>query len=222
MKTKQHVHNLIILDESGSMSSIKNSVIHNFNETVQSIKGADKKHQNQEHFISFFSFNSSGIKTFHLNEGTSNLKEINADDYEPNELTPLYDTIGYSVNKVRKLIKDIDNCYVLVTILTDGLENASKEYSQLDIKTLIEELKEENWTFTYLGTDHAVEEAAEKISIRNTFYFEKSLAGLDKLSLKEINSRENYYNSISNYLSVEDGSFFETFDENIAETEEEK
>jgi hypothetical protein len=42
MKNKHQVHNLIILDESGSMSSIKSSIISGFNELVQSVKGIEE------------------------------------------------------------------------------------------------------------------------------------------------------------------------------------
>lgn len=50
MKTK--VFNLIILDESGSMHSIKKEAIYSVNETVQTIRSAEKKNEEQEHFIS--------------------------------------------------------------------------------------------------------------------------------------------------------------------------
>jgi hypothetical protein len=60
MENKHQVHNLIILDESGSMLSIKNSIIEGFNEVVQTIHGIEKQYPEQEHFISFISFNGLG------------------------------------------------------------------------------------------------------------------------------------------------------------------
>ena len=61
-KTEQRhkVHNLIILDESGSMDSIKSTIIQSFNEIVQTIKGIEKEFLEQEHFISLVSFNGLG------------------------------------------------------------------------------------------------------------------------------------------------------------------
>ena len=44
---KARIHNLIILDESGSMESIKRAAIYGMNETVQSIRDAKKKHDDQ-------------------------------------------------------------------------------------------------------------------------------------------------------------------------------
>ena len=52
METKHQVHNLIILDESGSMESIKKTIIEGFNEIVQTVKGIEKDFPEQEHFIS--------------------------------------------------------------------------------------------------------------------------------------------------------------------------
>ena len=48
MKTR--IFNLIIIDESGSMQSIKKATIDNVNETIQTIRSAQKKHEEQEHF----------------------------------------------------------------------------------------------------------------------------------------------------------------------------
>jgi hypothetical protein len=57
MQNNHQVHNLIILDESGSMSSIKSLIINGFNELVQSVKGIEEKFPEQEHLISMVSFN---------------------------------------------------------------------------------------------------------------------------------------------------------------------
>jgi hypothetical protein len=68
MENKQQVHNLIILDESGSMASIQETTIQGFNEIVQTIKGIEKQYPDQEHFISLISFNGLGIKTHHFTD----------------------------------------------------------------------------------------------------------------------------------------------------------
>ena len=56
MKPKHQVHNLIILDESGSMQSIKSLIINGFNELVQSVKGIEEQFPEQEHLIPPFLF----------------------------------------------------------------------------------------------------------------------------------------------------------------------
>lgn len=60
---KQRVFNLIILDESGSMSSIEKQAIGAVNETIQTIRNAQEKHEDQEHFMSLVVFNSDEVRT---------------------------------------------------------------------------------------------------------------------------------------------------------------
>ena len=80
--------------------------------------------------------------------------------------------MAFAINKLRNALAVQNNYNVLVTILTDGEENASREHSAFDIKNLIDELKLKNWTFTYIGTDHDVEKIALSLSITNTLVFE--------------------------------------------------
>lgn len=60
---RTQVYNLIILDESGFMSSIREQTISGFNETIQTISSAQKKHEDQQHFVSLVVFNSESIRT---------------------------------------------------------------------------------------------------------------------------------------------------------------
>lgn len=206
---KKHiVHNLIILDESGSMSSIKEQIISGFNETVQSIRNAQKKYTDQEHFITLVTFNGTGRKVLHFCSPVTDLKEIDGNLYQPDDMTPLFDAIGFSVTRLKKEIDKKTEYNVLVTILTDGEENASAEYRGEDIRKIISKLKSKNWTFTYIGTDHDVEAVAVKLAITNTLIFQKDSAGIDKMFLKESNSRAKYYARINSKENTEN-NFFE-------------
>ena len=192
MKNRQEEHNLIILDESGSMLSIKQNIIKGFNEIVQTVKGIEKQFPEQEHFISFVSFNGLEQKIHHFIDPVSKLEQIDARRYNPDASTPLYDAMGFSINKLRKVLEGKIDCNVLVTILTDGEENSSTEFSGAAIKKLVEELKLNHWTFTYIGTEHAVEEFAVSISINNTMSFQKNDADMKKMFDKERSARHLY------------------------------
>lgn len=205
---KQIVHNLIILDESGSMESIKSQIISGFNETVQSIKGSQKKFPEQEHFISVVSFNDLDNKLLYFIDPVEKLNEIDAEKYQPNAATPLFDAIGFAVTKLHQVVKNQPNCNVLVTIMTDGEENASREYSGKQIKELIEKLKNEKWTFTYIGTDHDVDKIALNLSISNTLLFEKNESGIKDMFEKERKSRDMYYSKVRRNEDTKD-NFFE-------------
>lgn len=209
MNKKNKVHNLIILDESGSMNSIKKMVVSGFNEVVQTVKGVALEYPEQEHYISFISFNSLKLKT-HLDcKKAAELEEIDGEKYRPNGGTPLFDAMGFGINQLRDKIENEENCNVLVTILTDGMENASKEYGKMAIKALVEEMEEKNWTFTYIGTDHKVEEFADSISIKNSMSFGKNREGLKEMFNKERISRGRYSRRIRENKNTKDNFYSE-------------
>ena len=192
MKNRHEVHNLIILDESGSMLSIKQNIIKGFNEIVQTVKGIEKQFPEQEHFITLVSFNGLEQKIHHFIDPVNKLEQIDARRYNPDASTPLFDAMGFSINKLRKVLEEKKDCNVLVTILTDGEENSSTEFSGAAIKKLVEELKLNRWTFTYIGSEHPVEEFAVSISINNTMSFQKNDADMKKMFDKERSARYGY------------------------------
>lgn len=213
MEKKHQVHNLIILDESGSMSSIKTTIIQGFNELVQTIQGIEKQFPEQEHFISFVSFNGLGQKLLHFIDPASKLKQIDDKSYNPDASTPLFDAMGFSINKLKQSLQGQTDYNVLVTILTDGEENASKEFSGNDIKKLVEELKQNRWTITYIGTDHDVEKIALSLSINNTMFFAKSEAGIKDMFLKEQSARAKYSQKIRSKEDTTSNYFDDTDDD---------
>ena len=209
MASKHQVHNLIILDESGSMESIKRAIIQGFNEIVQTVKGIEKEFPEQEHFISLVTFNGLGNKILHFIDPAEKLEQIDSKRYQPDASTPLYDAIGFSISNLRQVLEKQTDYNVLVTILTDGEENASKEYSGGDIKKLIEELKMNRWTFTYIGADHDVEKFASSISITNTMTFTKDEGDMHKMFVGEMSARSRYSKKISMNEAVGD-NFYES------------
>lgn len=204
---KSTVHNLIILDESGSMDSIKSATIQGFNEVVQTIKGLQKQFPEQEHFITLVTFNGLGIKTKLFAEKVKTLKEIDGKSYQPDSMTPLYDAIGFSATRLHLEIDGKENTNVLVTILTDGEENASSEYDGADIKKLIQKLKKRGWTFTYIGANHDVEKVAFSLAITNTLTFEATEQGVKSAFDEDRHSRALYSRSIRQGEDVQNDYF---------------
>ena len=165
---------------------------------METIQGLEKQFPEQDHFITFISFNSLGLKLHHFCAPANKLNQIDASTYNPNACTPLYDAIGFVVNKLNQALENQTDYNVLVTILTDGAENSSKEVSGKQIKELVEELKQNRWTFSYIGTDHDVEKTAYTFSINNFMVFEKTEIGVRKMFKKEKMARTNYYRGIHN------------------------
>jgi uncharacterized protein YegL len=192
MNTKHQVHNLIILDESGSMEEIKNYIIQGFNELVQNIKGIEKQYPEQAHFITLITFNGLGQKILHFIDPVEKIEQINDSRYKPDSLTPLYDAMGFSIAKLRQVLENVKDYNVLVTVMTDGEENNSKEFTGSAIKKLVEDLKLNRWTFTYIGANHDVEKFAKSLSISNSMHFCIDEDGIKKAFMNESRARTAY------------------------------
>lgn len=199
------IYNLVILDESGSMQVIQAATIQGFNEVVQTIRGTEQQFPEQEHFVSLTLFNSlEGIRTKLDRRKASELEEISEDTFHPNSQTPLYDAIGYSIIKLRDAINSRAHVKVLVTIITDGEENASREYTWKQLSQIIKDLKRDGWTFTYIGANHDVKEAAQRISIDHHLTFKPTEEDMRAMFLYERNARLNYYQKIRSKEAVVD------------------
>ena len=192
MKTR--IFNLVIIDESGSMQSIKKEAIGSVNETVQTIRSAQKKHEEQEHYVSLVTFNDD-VKTVYECVPVDEVKELTAETYQPDCCTALYDAMGISLNALRKKVAEDDK--VLVTVVTDGYENASKEYNGKAIKALVNELKAKGWVFAYIGANQDVEAVAATISITNVMKFEATPLGTAAMGARVASARGRLFDRIA-------------------------
>ena len=194
LSMKTRIFNLIIIDESGSMQSIKTAAIDSVNETIQTIRSAQKKHEEQEHFVSLVTFNDD-VKTVYECVPVDEVKELTAETYQPACCTALYDAMGISLNALRKKVAEDDK--VLVTVVTDGYENASKEYSGKAIKALVDELKAKGWVFAYIGANQDVEAVAATISITNVMQFDATPLGTAAMGARVASARGRLFDRIA-------------------------
>ena len=198
METKKtQVYNLIILDKSGSMESIRKAAIDGYNETLGSIKSAQLKYlDTQEHYISLAAFCGCGVEMVYNCIPVKDAEKLTKAKYNPCCMTPLYDAIGKSIKTLEKKTADIEDAAVLVTIITDGMENASHEWTGPAIKKLIDERKEEGWMFSYIGADHDVESVAASISITNTVVWTKTVEGTGAVIDNENCARMRFFSKM--------------------------
>lgn len=192
---RQRVFNLIILDESGSMCSIKRQAIDGVNETVQTIRDAQNRHVEQDHYLTLVSFNSSAVKTIYDNVEIRMVEELSDAQYCPSCSTPLYDAMGNALTRLRRNVAENDA--VLVTVITDGYENASREYDSKAIKALVESLKEKGWVFTYIGANQDVEKVGATIAITNTLSFSADVAGTRNMFARERKARTRWMDRLA-------------------------
>ena len=202
-QTKTQVFNVIILDKSGSMEHIRQAAIDGFNETLAGIKKAQEKFADtQEHFVSLLTFCDCEKKYVFDKVPVADARKLTLADYEPCCCTPLYDAMGFTLTTMRNHVKDIEDSVVVVTIITDGLENASKEYTGSAVKQLVEKLKGEGWTFTYMGANQDSVEIAFNLSIRNARNFDYSAAGTMAGWHTDTCTRMNLFQRLHKYHSA--------------------
>jgi len=206
-KDKARIYNLIIVDESGSMSHLREATLSGINETIGTIKSAQKEFaETQEHTLTLVTFDSDSnrpdVRTMIDNQSITEVKEFK--DYMPNGCTPLYDAMGQSLTKLHTTIKGDVDASAVVTVLTDGLENASREWDAQSLRKLIEQLKEEGWSFSYMGSAHNVKEVTDLLSIENVVEFSHDQLGAAHTWGRERSSRRAYYQRMSEAYTMRD------------------
>ena len=142
----------IILDRSGSMASVKEGTIAGFNEFVES-----QKKLPGEATISLFQFDDV-YETVYDGIDIKNTILLTEATYQPRNITALLDAIGKTIINLGQKLNTIPEKdrpeKVIVVIQTDGYENASKEFSSLEINEMITHQREKyNWQFVFLGAN---------------------------------------------------------------------
>lgn len=179
-----------ILDQTGSMGVCRDATIDGFNEYIATL--ASKA---DEVLFGLTLFNSEAVDVRCVDTPVGDVPKLTVDTYRPDSTTPLYDAIGRTVRAVEAQVAAMEDKPggVLVVIMTDGLENASREYTQNAIFQLIKAKEAEGWTFAYLGAnqDAWVTGATMGISQGNTMGYDGDPGGtkvaMDALSQASVN-----------------------------------
>ena len=184
-------YNLIILDESGSMNTVRNETISGCNETLNSIRNTAKENKEIRQYVSIFCFDTTNSRYIFHDMPVEETRDLTLADYCPNACTPLYDAIGYTVTQLSRLLANSESVGV-VTIITDGYENASSLWKHHMVVQLIEKLKKCGWVFTFIGANIDVEGTASALGIDSRLKFEQSSTGMKKMFGAESRSRRAY------------------------------
>lgn len=169
----------LILDETGSMQDCKGAAIAGFNEYLKTLRQMPLPVR-----FTLTLFNSGKMDMRHRNVPVVQVPELTEQTYQPAETTPLYDAIGHTLTATGH--EAPPESKKLCVILTDGLENASREYTRDGIARMIKDHEAQGWTFVYLGADHDAWAAGGDLGIAgdNTVMFCRRETGrtFDKLS----------------------------------------
>lgn len=138
---------VLVLDESGSMGSVREATVSSLNELIADHSKSDSK-------VSFYGFTfSSGVfdkmnvRVFLEEAPAKNVKPITLEDYNPQGGTPLYDAFGQVIEKVSSLA---NGRKVLFAVITDGQENSSTKHNLASVQAL---MKERDWQFVFMGAN---------------------------------------------------------------------
>lgn len=179
------VFNLIILDESGSMSHLTESTVSHCNEVLQAIKGnAERYKDTQRNLASIYAFQSGGYlhsRYIVKNVAAEDIKPISKVMYRPDGCTPLVDAIGTTLSELLTVAATHERSMGIITIITDGEENSSRLYTWERVSSLVSQAKELGWVVNLIGADIEVEAMGKKMNVENTMRISASTSGLNEL-----------------------------------------
>ncbi|MED5293015.1 MAG: ADP-ribosylglycohydrolase family protein [Actinomycetota bacterium] len=139
-----------LLDRSGSMNSLAQDVIGGFNAFVANQRTVDGS-------CLFTAAQFDGTDPFELlydRVPITDVSELDSERYQPRGNTPLFDAIATLINNVENGSgSSTANSEQLVVVFTDGLENASRNWTRDQVFALIEQKKAQGWTFVFMGAN---------------------------------------------------------------------
>lgn len=151
---------VLILDESGSMEPIRGQIISSINDLIME----QKQIKERPATFTLVKF-SDNVEEVIVNKLLTNVKSLAESDYVPSGSTALNDAIGKTIDRFRNE-KD-----VLMVIVTDGHENASRSYTKNQVNKMIADKKANNrWTYVYLSADLSTEVQGNNLGLQSSSY----------------------------------------------------
>ena len=149
-----YTHIAVILDRTGSMESIRDDTIGGFNAFLN-----EQKQQPSKATLTLVQFDSQDpYEVIHQVKTIKEVPELTKETYVPRATTPLLDAIGRGINDLEKCVADMKEddrpSKVVFVVITDGQENASREFRRDQILKMINEKeKQYGWQFVFLSAD---------------------------------------------------------------------
>lgn len=169
------IHNVHILDESGSMTGAKyENAVKGINEELYKLK-ADKTVNYTQTLVGFSGH--SEIKEYSFMKPVA---EVSAFTGWTKGSTALHDAVGQTLTQL--LAKANGKDKFIITIFTDGGENNSKKFQHTDVAKLIKQAEEKGFTITFMGTDRDVASVTRMYSLDegNTLVHDNTAKGISK------------------------------------------
>ena len=174
---KKMTEMVCILDQSGSMYGKEKTMIENYNQMID-----HQKTQEGEAYITTALF-CDFCEVLYSHTTIQQVPEMTGKDYYTTGNTALYDAIGAVFCQVEGILQEHKEEYeekVLVFIMTDGMENASRQFNKIQIQQLIDEKQKTGWKILFFGTNMEVLDLAKDIGVKeqNTIAYTNDLEGI--------------------------------------------
>lgn len=155
---------VFILDRSGSMSGLESDTIGGFNSMIEK-----QKKEAGSCYVTTVLFDSE-VETIHDRVELSKIKKMTDKEYFVRGCTALLDAIGQTVHHISHIHKyarpeDVP-AHTIFVITTDGMENASHEFTAEKVKKMIKKKQEIGWEFLFLGANIDAVSTAKSFGIR--------------------------------------------------------
>jgi len=155
------LHLAIVVDRSGSMSAIQEDMEGGLNSFLK-----DQCKQPGDCLVTLTQFDTE----FEVVHDNVSIKEVGKFELHPRGSTALLDAMGRTIGMVESQIaacpKDERPDKVIVLVITDGMENASQEWSRQQVMALVKKLSAKNWEFTFLGANQDAIQEGSSLGVR--------------------------------------------------------
>jgi hypothetical protein len=159
---------LFIVDRSGSMQSMSAETIGGYNSVLE-----ENKKLGEDAEVTCVLFDHEILKLCD-HEPIGGVEGLTEKTYVPRGMTALLDAVGSSVSEERARQKAMPKkerpAHTVVTIITDGHENASKEWDYAKVRKLLDKVQKKGWTVAFLGANIDVAAEAESLGIAPGMY----------------------------------------------------
>lgn len=149
-----------LLDKSGSMGAIRDDTIGAFNAYVTELKRDSDGIQ-----LSLVLFDTISVEKVYVNQPLAEVQPLDRKIYVPHGRTPLIDAAYKTIKAVEKATEGDTDTKVVITIQTDGQENASREHTWDELNAIIKEKTAAGWQFNFMGASIDAYQQASKMGI---------------------------------------------------------
>lgn len=209
MTDSNRVHVTFVLDASGSMAAVKRATIEGFNSYLLSLKELQEQ-QNKTITALFYKFSNKVKKLHDIAKPVDIITGLTNVNYQTIGSTAYLDALGTAITETGEYLSSLSEHErpgkVLFVAISDGEENASRNYSESEVNAMIRlQQNTYSWEFVYLGASEILVDNARRAGINSVRKFNQTDSGVTE-SFNRLRGATVSYVASANYTP---GSFFD-------------